>query len=327
MLGIEPYMIPQDYTSEEAFFRKLNSYLSIARGESFLGEKTIVLFPEYVGTWLVLAGESETLLKAATLESAQRTMVSLHPVKFLSYVFRSPEKGKAQAAFFRMKAAQMAEIYQQVFSRLAQQYAATIIAGSIVLPAPQITAGRLVVTNGSLYNVSAVYGPEGAARPPVIRKAFPTARELPFTTPASASDTSSFHTPAGNLGVLICADSWFPQAHGPLKEQEIDLLAVPSYDLFGMQIWNQPWKGYDGWRPPVDVDPNDIEKITEAQAWKKYSLAGRIRSSGATYGMNVFLRGKLWDQDLGGWPATLVRGEEVFVEEPTQKAAILSLWL
>jgi hypothetical protein len=75
------------------------------------------------------------------------------------------------------------------------------------------------------------------------------------------------------------------------------------------------------------VDPNDIEKITEAQAWKKYSLAGRIRSSGATYGMNVFLRGKLWDQDLGGWPATLVRGEEVFVEEQTQKAAILSLWL
>jgi hypothetical protein len=94
-----------------------------------------------------------------------------------------------------------------------------------------------------------------------------------------------------------------------------------------MSKWNQPWQGYDGWPVPTDVDMQDIRKITEAQAWHKYSLAGRIRSSGATYGMNVFLRGKLWDQDLGGWPATLVRDGHVFVEEQTQKAALLSLWL
>ena len=78
---------------------------------------------------------------------------------------------------------------------------------------------------------------------------------------------------------------------------------------------------------PPDVDANDVGHITEARAWNKYALAGRIHSSGAAYGMNVFLRGKLWDQDAGGSPATLVRGQEVFVEEQTQKAAILSLWL
>jgi hypothetical protein len=43
--------------------------------------------------------------------------------------------------------------------------------------------------------------------------------------------------------------------------------------------------------------------------------------------MNIFLRGKLWDQDFGGWPATLVSEDDVFVEQQTQKAAILSLWL
>jgi hypothetical protein len=136
-----------------------------------------------------------------------------------------------------------------------------------------------------------------------------------------------FETPAGRLGVLICADSWYPQAYVPLKEHEISLLAVPSYDVFGMQKWNQAWLGYDGWQSPADIAHDDVMKITEAQAWAKYSLAGRIRSSGAPYGMNVFLRGKLWDQDLGGRPATLVSGNDVFVEEQTQKAAILSLWL
>jgi len=327
LLGIEPYMIQQDYASKDSFFNKLNDYLLAAQREKYLNDKTIVVFPEYIGTWLVLAGESEKIFQAVTLEAAQRAMVFRHPLKFLSYLLRSTEKGRAEAAFFRMKAYQMAEIYENTFSQLARDYSVTIIAGSIVLPAPQISSRHLILNNGPLYNVSIVYQSDGIPLQPLISKAFPTARELPFTMPASPSGLPSFDTPAGLLGVLICADSWFPQAYVALKEQGIDLVAVPSYDVFGMQKWNQPWRGYDGWQAPNDVDLNDIEKITEAQAWNKYSLAGRIRSSGATYGMNVFLRGKLWDQDLGGWPATLVREADVFVEEQTPKAAILSLWL
>lgn len=327
LLGIEPYMVPQDYASKELFFDKLNGYLLAAQREKWLNDKTIVLFPEYVGTWLVLAGENEKIFQTATLESAERAMVFRHPLKFIAHLLMSTEKGRAEAAFFRMKAHQMAEIYQDAFSQLAQDYSVTIIAGSIVLPAPQISSGQLILNKGPLYNASIFYRPDGTPYQSVVRKAFPTAKELPFITPASANDMASFGTPAGRLGVLICADSWFPQAYLPLKEQGIDLLAVPSYDVSGMQKWNQTWHGYDGWKAPRDVDVNDINKITEAQAWHKYSLAGRIRSSGATYGINVFLRGKLWDQDLGGWPATLVRDGDVFMEEQTQKAAILSLWL
>ena len=327
LLGIEPYMVAADYVSKESFSKKLNSYLLIAQRQNWVNEKTIVVFPEYIGTWLVLANESEKLLQAATLESAERAMVLHHPLKFLTHLWASPQKGSAEAAFFRMKADRMAEIYQEVFSQLAQKYAVTLIAGSIVLPAPQISDQRLILTEGPLRNMSMVFRPDGTPHPRLIYKAFPTAKELSFTGPASAKDIPSFETPAGRLGVLICADSWFPGAYVPLKEQEIELLAVPSYGAFSVQTWNHPWLGYDGWQAPTDVDVNDIQKITEGQAWNKYALAGRIRSSGATYGMNVFLRGKLWDQDSGGWPATLVRDDEVFVEEQTQKAAILSLWL
>jgi hypothetical protein len=254
-------------------------------------------------------------------------MVFHHPLKFVAKLFASKEKGKAEAAFFRLKADQMAGIYQDVFSQLARDYAVTIVAGSIVLPAPQISSRRLILTEGPLHNTSIVYQPDGIPYPHLIYKAFPTAKELLFTKPASASDIPYFETPAGRLGVLICADSWYPQAYVPLKEQRIDLLAVPSFGSFAVQGWNQPWLGYDGWQAPADADFNDVQKITEGQAWKKYSLAGRIRSSGATHGINVFLRGKLWDQDSGGWPATLVRDGDVFIEEQTDKAAILSVWL
>jgi hypothetical protein len=254
-------------------------------------------------------------------------MVVRHLLPFFSHVMRSKEKGKMEAALFRMKAPQTADIYQKVFSRLAREYSATIIAGSIVLPASQIEGYRLAPQQGPLYNTSLVFRSDGKAYPSLIHKAFPTADEMPFITPAAPRDIPSFDTAIGRLGVLICADSWFPQAHAVLRKQEIGLLAVPSYGVFGMQRWRRPWPGYDGWPMPPDVDVSDIGQITEGRAWNKYALAGRLRSSGAAYGMNVFLRGKLWDQDLGGWPATLVRGQDVFVEEQTQKAAILSLWL
>ena len=327
LLGIEPYMIPQDYACEESFFNKLNSYLLTAQREKCLSEKTIVLFPEHIGTWLALAGESSETFRAAALWAAERVMVLHHLLPFFSYVMRSKEKGRMEAALFRMKAPQVANIYQNVFSRLAREYSATIIAGSIILPASQIEGCRLAPQEGPLYNTSVVFRSDGKPDPSLVRKVFPTADELPFTTPAAPGDIPSFDTAIGRLGVLICADSWFPQAHAVLREQEISLLAVPSYGVFGMRRWNQPWLGYDGWPMPPDVDVSDIGQITEGRAWHKYALAGRLHSSGATCGMNVFLRGKLWDQDLGGWPATLVRGQDVFVEEQTQKAAILSLWL
>ena len=320
-------MVPQDYASQESFFKKLNAYLLAARHENWINEKTIVVFPEYIGSWLALAGEGNQIFQASTLASAERMLVLRRPFQFLHSLLGSKEKGRAEAAFFRMKARTMAEIYHNAFSALARDYAITIIAGSIVLPAPQILKGRLISSEGPLYNTSVVYQPDGTPNLNLVRKSFPTAQELLFTAPAPAADIPAFDTPSGRLGVLVCADSWFPQTYAPLKEQNIDLLVVPSFAASSTHTWNQPWLGYDGWPPPADVDLNDVEKITEGQAWNKYSLACRIRPSGATYGVNVFLRGKLWDQDAGGWPATLVRGDDIFVEEQTQKAAMLSLWL
>ena len=325
LLGVEPYITPRDYASKESFFDALNSYMLVARREKWLNEKTIVLFPEYIGTWLILANESANIFRAQSLAAAERIMFLSHLMKIGAYILKSKEKGRVSAAFFRMKAGQMAEIYQDVFSRLAQEYRVTIVAGSIVLPAPQVSSRGLILNDGPLRNVSVIFRPDGSPAPELVYKAFPTSKELPFTTPGEPGEIPTFDTPAGTLGVLVCADSWFPEAYVPLQERKIDLLAVPSYDVFGTQNWNQPWLGYDGWRAPADVDGGDVGKITEAQAWEKYSLAGRIGSSGAKYGMNIFMRGKLWDQELGGRPATLVREAEVFVEEQTQQASILNV--
>jgi predicted amidohydrolase len=327
LLGIAPYMVSQDYASRESFFNKLDFYLHIAECEHWLNEKTIVLFPEHIGTWLAFANENKRILDASTLEAAERIMVLRHPWKVSTYFLKSTEKGRVEAAFFRMQARQMLIIYQDVFSQLARNYAITVIAGSTILPEHHVMDEALIATDGPLRNVSILYQPDGTPYPNLVYKVFPTARELDFIAPAAATDIPTFETPAGRLGVLICADAWYPEAYASLKEQGVEVLAVPSFDVLGMEYWRQLWAGYDGWQPPADVDTNDIKKITEGQAWEKYSLAGRFQRSGAKYGMNIFLRGKLWDQDLGGKPTTIIRQNEVFVEELTQKAAMFNLWL
>jgi hypothetical protein len=327
LLGVAPYMVQRDYASSDSFFDKLNTCLSNARHQNWFNEKTIVLFPEYIGTWLALAGEAESIFDSVSLDLAERKLVFHHPLGFFARWVESSETGRSEAAFFRMKAKQMSEIYQDVFSQLAREYNATIVAGSIVLPPLHFASGKLSLTRGPLQNVSVVFQPDGAPHPHVIAKAFPTEREKPFTQPGRADSIPSFDTPAGRLGALICADSWYPQAYEPLKKQGIDILAVPSYDVNGMRQWTAPWAGYNGWDAPDDVNINDVKTLTEGEAWKNYSLAGRIASSGAKFGMNIFLRGKIFDQDLGGWPATVVRADEVFVEEQTDQAAMFNLWL
>jgi len=327
LLGIEPYMIPQDYISADSFYNKLNNYIIAAQHENWLNDKTVIVFPEYIGSWLVLAGENEKVLQTTTLSSAERTIAVNHLWSFIRNFLAAKESGRAEAAFFRMKAEQMAGIYHDVFSRLARGYAATIVAGSIVLPSPQVSNRGLILNKGHLFNTSIVYQSDGNPYPDPVLKVFPTSIEQSFLSHASAEDLPTFDTPAGRLGVLICADSWFPQVYIPLKEQGIDLLAVPSFGGFTSYTWSDPWNGHDGWPVPTDVDKNDVKKLTEGQAWNKYALAGRISSSGGKYGINVFLRGKLWDQDSGGWPATLIKDGEVFVEEQSDKAAILNLWI
>ena len=67
-------------------------------------------------------------------------------------------------------------------------------------------------------------------------------------------------------------------------------------------------------------------RIDEATAWRKYALAGRIASSGARAGLNVFLHGKLWDLGAEGGRSLAIRGETL-IETSADKAALLNLWV
>ncbi|MEN2993404.1 MAG: nitrilase-related carbon-nitrogen hydrolase [Bacteroidia bacterium] len=307
-VGIQPFLTPADYAHPEQFRQRLEAYLDSARAAGCLASPALVVFPEYIGTWLVLVGEAAPAFRTTKLEEALFWAVFRRPWRF----WRAYQKAKAEgwkdpaaAAIFRLKAALMARTYHQTFAALARTYGLTIVAGSIVLPGARVVGDSLVVEpEAPLENVSLLYHSDGRPDTYIVRKAFPIAAELGFTQPGRVAHLHPYETPLGRLGVLICADSWFPESYGALGQ--VELLAVPSY-LMGDSCWGRPWRGYSGWTTPSDVQQ---ASLTEGEAWLTYAMGGRLpRHDSAAIGLNVFLKGRFWELGADGRGIIVAQGK------------------
>ncbi|TGL93534.1 carbon-nitrogen hydrolase [Leptospira barantonii] len=325
LLGIQPWMFPGDYSNERNFLNKIDSYLVEADREKFLNPKTIVVFPEYLGTWLVIADEKNSVANSEKIEDAMQTLILSNPISFVWNLFRARGDDGVRDALFRMKAEKMLSIYSNVFSSLARKYKITVVAGSILLPEPTIESGRIRIGTGSLKNVSFVFLPDGSVAENSPQKIYPIEDEKPFVAASPRENLRSIQTPAGRIGVLVCADSWYPEVYEIFKKQNVDFILVPSY-VAPNGAMSEIWKGYNGSSNPADVRSEDIGKIVEGEAWLKYAMAGRLSKSGASYGINVFLRGSLWDLGSDG-ETILVSHSQVKTFPKIEGASIVNLWL
>ncbi|HEX3047283.1 MAG TPA: nitrilase-related carbon-nitrogen hydrolase [Bacillota bacterium] len=327
ILTIQPFLSLSNYASLQNFNQALDHYLAVAQSKGYVNSKTIAVFPEYIGTWLVTAYEKTAVYTAPDITKGMQPIVLCHILPFLKeLVFASNQaKDTVKYSLFKVKAKTMAKIYHDVFSGLAKKYQITIVAGSIILPTPRLNQDRLETGDGKLYNITVVYQPDGKPYPSLVFKVFPTSSEIPFIAKGDPARLPIFQTPAGRLGVLICADAWYPAAYQALQKQNPDIIVVPSFKPLNSKFSN-PWGGYDGYPAPDDVNLSDIGKITEEDALLKYSLPGRIASAGARYGVDVFLRGNFWDLGSDGYPilvndGTTVKGKYI------SGAVLLNFWL
>jgi hypothetical protein len=241
--------------------------------------------------------------------------------------FTSPDevKDKIKYSVFASKGETIARIYRKVFSELAKKYQVTIIGGSVLLPNPYISEDRIRVKKGQLYNVTAVFNPDGSMQPQLVKKSFPIEDEQPFIAQSPVSDIPVFNLPLGKTAVLICADSWFPAAFKSIEKKEPLLIAVPSFTQHDKAM-HELWTGYSGFPMPTDVDSTDRGKITLRDAWLKYTLPSRIKTTSAGYGINVTLRGKLWDLGSDG-EFIAVSKDSVFTGLPGKGASMVNMYL
>jgi hypothetical protein len=123
--------------------------------------------------------------------------------------------------------------------------------------------------------------------------------------------------------MLVCADSWYPESYDRINQLNAEVVLVNSY-CAGNNTMAANWKGYDGIRMPGDVDSTDVQKIKERDAWEKYALPGRIKNTNAAIGVNVFLRGELWDLGTDGQPFFIKDGQLLEVGK-SERGGIWSL--
>jgi predicted amidohydrolase len=324
LLGIQPELFPTDYQSSERLHRKLAAYLQKARDQGLLNEKTIVVLPEHIGTWLMVSGEKDELYQAATLKEAMNWLAASNPLKFVRALIGARGDSRLDDAHLRMKAKGMAKDYQALFGGLAKEFNVTLVAGSIVLPEPGIIDGRLKIGGGALYNSSVVFGRDGLPIGQPQRQIHPVFDEHDVIAANGERTLSVVDTPAGRLGVLIGSDSWYPDNYRKLDDQGAKFVAVPAF-VTGHGTWAKPWRGYKGLAKPGSVSLKAGE-LSEGQAWHHLTLTAQPPSSQAIAGMSVFLRGQFWDKGSAGQSFLSSNGQH-FADGNARGARLLNLWL
>jgi len=323
LLGIQPELFPTDYQSPERLHRKFAAYLQQARDQGLLNDKTIVVLPEHVGTWLMVSGEKDELYQASTLKEAMNWLAVSNPLKFARAYFSAKGSDRLDDAHLRMKAKSMAKDYQALFGGLAKEFGVTLVAGSIVLPEPSVRDGDLKIGRGALYNSSLVFGRDGLPIGQPQRQLHPVFDQTGVLQGNDERTLNVVDTPAGRLGVLIGSDSWYPDNYRNLNDLGVQLIAVPAF-VVGQGTWDKPWRGYKGLTTPSSVSLKAGE-ISEGQAWHRLTLIGQPPSSLATAGMSVFLRGQFWDKTSTGHSFTSSQGQH-FADDG-RGARLLNLWL
>lgn len=324
LLGIQPELFPTDYQSTERLHRKLAAYLQKAQEQGLLNEKTIVVLPEHVGTWLMVSGEKDELYQAATIKEAMNWLAVSNPLKFVRALISAKSDNRLDDAHLRMKAKGMAKDYQGLFGGLAKEFHVTLVAGSIVLPEPSIIDGTLKIGRGALYNSSVVFGRDGLPIGQPQRQMHPIFDKHEVNGAKGEHTLNVVDTPAGRLGVLIGSDSWYPDNYRKLDDQGAQLVAVPAF-VSGRGTWDKPWRGYKGLSTPGSISLKAGE-LSEGQAWHRLTLTAQPPGSQAIAGMSVFLRGQFWDQGSAGQSFLSSNGQH-FAGGDVRGARLLNIWL
>ena len=331
LLGIQPELYPSDYSSLKRLHRKLAAYLEQAREHGLLSEKTIVVLPEHIGTWLLAVDEKSQFYQATTIEEAMNWLSFSNPLLFLDALFHTRGESWLDDVHLRMKSRSMARDYQTVFGGLAKEFGVTLVAGSIVLPNPKVQDGQLLVGTGALYNSSVVFGHDGLPMGQPQRQLFPNWYQRGYIRAGKKAPLNIVETPAGRLATLIGSDSWYPDNYTRLNESRAELIAVPAF-VAGTGSWSQPWRDdkHEALAAHLQLG---TQPLSEGDAWQRLTLAPM---TSAKAGISVFMRGQFWDQGSAGHSFASRGGQSIAEQsvsaapkgaKPGHGARLINVWL
>ncbi|WP_449431855.1 nitrilase-related carbon-nitrogen hydrolase [Pseudomonas putida] len=320
LLGVEPLLNPSDYQNLQRLHRKLSAYLEQARAQGLVGPRTVVVLPEHIGTWLWARGEKNEFYQVTHSRDALQWLELSNPLRYGVAMLGADGDDRRADAHLRMKAEQMANDYQQLFGGLAKEFGVTLVAGSIVLPAPYVEHGVLHAGRGPLFNSSVVFAGDGSLLGQPQRQQFPDSETRRYIHDGRQQPLQVLQTPAGRLGVLVGSDSWYPENRQQLAQQQVQLIANPAF-LNGKGSWDAPWRGNRHQDAAAELALQRGE-VSEQSAWQRLT---DTPGSGVS-SMSVFMRGQFWEQSSTGQGFAHQAGQ-LLAGTPSCGARLLNLWL
>jgi hypothetical protein len=275
----------EHYRTQSAFEAKIRSAMDafqVVTGGA--GEEALIAFPEDVGTPLVLAHAPAWVFRARTLQRVITRLTACHITGTAAY--RAKYKVSWVRALLLDRARIAARIYFETFAKVAKEYRAYIVAGSILLPdfkqQPFGKKADYIPADGNVYNICYLFGPDGR-----ILGSQKKVRLVPGLEDKSGFDISNgsledlkvFDTPFGRLGIAICLDGFKEDVVETLAKLGTDILIQPSANC-------KPWTKaeQEGWMDSI---------------WKD------ICTQKFSYGLNPMMNGCLFDLCFEGQSSIL----------------------
>jgi predicted amidohydrolase len=322
LVAVQPFMQLADYRTTDAFAAKIGALterVAAARERDASGRfrhPALVVFPEHIGTFLSIADYGDLAAAGDDVDTVLRRVVLRNPLRFLASL-AAHWTSSPSAAVLLAESPKMHAAYRRAFRDAARRLAATVVAGSIILPdnANGLDAETLRPDGNRLYNLSYTFASDGRCVN-VTRKVnlVPTLEDALPLVPGAADALAATDTPCGRIGVMICYDG-FREPHtrteptfcalGPrLVAAGVEIVAQPSANPWP---WNEPW---------VFADPG--EHLLRREQWLREGLFSQLPAmTSVRYVVNPQLIGDLLGTRFDG-------RSYVFERQPDGTATILA---
>lgn len=274
----QPTLHPQDYFGTRTLLSVCQSFLEKAQQQGWLTPQTVVLFPEHIGTWLLVSGEVKYVYDCEQWESALQWLVSTRPIGYLPHLPLDPSSESMLQGLFQFKAQRMADQYHLLFSHLAKRFGVHIIAGSIVLPNPSISDNKLHIEDGELRNISVLYRPNGSPDPTfaIEHHIAPFERRFLQAFPQPHVQPNVWQTPLGQTGILIGQDhASLSSLEEWVANQSLDVILHPTFLLPSdpcerpSHLWGVSCYAASHFRGKLwDLEPGGTTDIWHDKTWK-----------------------------------------------------------
>lgn len=255
----------EDYQSKSSFENRINSIMEYIRSSVDSFNPLLVVFPEDIGTPLLLIDSCKSIRDKKNFAQAARSLMISNLHNVLKYKIKHGVS--SIRALLISKSHDMETEYCRVFSSAAKKSNAYIVAGSI----------NLAEGNKDVYNISYFFSPDGKliGKQKKVHLVDFEGKEGFDLTPGSISELKVFQTPFAKVGIAICLDAFKDDVINTLSSKGADILVQPSAN-------NDPWNEW------------------QQEDWLNGAYLAVYGRKKFRYGINAMMNGNIFDLNFEG---------------------------